>query len=271
MVFTAIVVARSSMRRRRRTGPAAPRRGLLSRLRTPGGRTLLLVIGLLLPPAQSAQALDLYYARAIGQEYSPEPPPTAPAPERDPPPAADTELPALGAGAEERRPRGEMSLWSKVLIGVVLVAAVAALGNGDGGSAQVNATPGNAPEPAPPAGPAEGGGAGPGAGDSGPGSGAGDTGRAAPVQDGGASPGPGSGPAAPGEMPAPMQMAGPGPGGPPEGAPGADNRGGFDFELGDNRVRVDPENGRVEFQRGDGRERDGGPGRGRGRGRGGGD
>lgn len=94
----------------------------------------LLCLALLLPAGQIVHAVDIYYARAIGDEYLPErtaPAPSAPnsATERPLP-----ELPGLGARAEATAPpKQEMSLWSKVLIGAVLVTAIAALGNNGGG------------------------------------------------------------------------------------------------------------------------------------------
>lgn len=88
---------------------------------------LALILGLL--PLAAAEAVDIYHARAIGQEYLPEPPPaTTPAP----PGAREApELPGLGASAEPEQ-AAPPSLWKKVLIGTLVVAAIAALGNGGG-------------------------------------------------------------------------------------------------------------------------------------------
>lgn len=133
----------------------------------------LLLGGLLfLAGALPAHAFGIYYARAIGQEYLPEAKPGG----LPPGGAAAPELPALGEGAAAKPEERQLSTWTRILIGVALVAAVAALGNGDGGSAQMNVTPGSTPAPpaAPPAG--AGGGAGeplPGAGDNGGGGGGG--------------------------------------------------------------------------------------------------
>lgn len=133
---------RTSARARRRTPRPAtetqPQRVGLSRR-----RSALLLIALLLPAAQTARAVEIYYARAIGQEYLPEERPPAGMPESGQPRSSG--LPALGDGGREPAVP-EMSVWSKLLIGVALVAAVAALGNGDGGSAQVGITPGDAPD-----------------------------------------------------------------------------------------------------------------------------
>ncbi|HEY8554015.1 MAG TPA: hypothetical protein VIL43_05700, partial [Burkholderiales bacterium] len=87
----------------------------------------------LLPPA-TAEAVDIHYARAIGQEYQPEPPPaTAPIPrETD----GTAELPGLGSTAERER-AAPPSLWKRVLIGTLVVAAIAALGNGGGSAVSV--------------------------------------------------------------------------------------------------------------------------------------
>lgn len=119
------------------------RRQPLTRL--PGRLALLLAAALLLPGVQSAQAVDIYYARAIGQEYLPEARPPAGLPESST--SSSPDLPGLGdRAAPEEAPR-PMSIWSKVLIGVVLVAAVAALGDGDGGAAQLNVSPGGSTDP----------------------------------------------------------------------------------------------------------------------------
>lgn len=120
---------------------------------------ILLAFALVLPLVPTAHAVDIYYARAIGQEYLPEPrsrsaPPPAPVESRPAP-----ELPGLGASESEAPRERERSLWSKVLIGTVLVAAIAALGDRGGGSAEVTVGTSGAPPPDP--------------GNSGPGNGAG--------------------------------------------------------------------------------------------------
>lgn len=126
------------------------------RTRTQGFCAVTIAIALTLPVAQTVHAVDIYYARAIGQEYLPEPePPKAPS-ERGPPQApspnesTSPELPALGAReAETPAPAQPRSLWSRVLIGTLVVAAIAALGNrgGGGGSAGVTVGTGSAPPP----------------------------------------------------------------------------------------------------------------------------
>lgn len=131
--------------------------------------------------AQTAHAVDIHYAGAIGQDFLPEPPRTAPAspgqtmPPRAEPQAGVPELPGLGARTAEKA--APMATWTKVLIGVAVVGAMAALSNkGGGGSGEATVTtdgssntggastppPASAPPPVvaptPPAPPAGGGG-----------------------------------------------------------------------------------------------------------------
>lgn len=116
-------------------------------------RFAVVVCALFIPVAQTAQAVDVYYARAIGQDFLPEaPPPAAPSNNpREPEKAAPAPaLPSLGTSAEAQpTAAGGTSLWTKVIVGVVVVGAIAALGkNGGGGSGDV-AVGGAAPAPPP--------------------------------------------------------------------------------------------------------------------------
>jgi hypothetical protein len=112
----------------RRNTSDAQRRPRLQRHRA---LSSLLVLGLTLPLVQTAQAVEIYYARAIGHEFLPESVPATPAPKRNQP---APELPGLGAAPESTKPVGkEMSTLSKVLIGVLVVGTIAALGNRGGG------------------------------------------------------------------------------------------------------------------------------------------
>lgn len=144
-----------------RSGRRHARRPTLAR----AAISLVLSIALFLPCAPPAHALELYYARAIGQEYLPEARPGG-LPQGDA--AAAPDLPALGDRPSAEPERGEMSVWTKLLIGVALVAAVAALGDGDGGAAQMSVAPGGNPDPGPSGAPAAGGGTGGGGGGAGP-------------------------------------------------------------------------------------------------------
>jgi hypothetical protein len=131
---------------------------------------------------QKVHAVDIYYARAIGQEYLPTPVPATP-PANSPGAPNGTkkqtlpDLPGLGTKAEEKEAPREMGMWTKVLIGVVVVGAIAALGNKGGDGGEVGASTGSAPPPPPPdtggAGSNPGGGSGSGGGGSGGGGGIG--------------------------------------------------------------------------------------------------
>lgn len=129
---------------------------------------VIIATALALPAAQTAHAVDIYYARAIGQEYLPESAPGQPQRNGE---RAQPALPALGAPAEEDpAPEEGMGLWSKVLIGTLVVAAIAALGNrGGGGSAGVGVGTGGVPAP-------DSGNSGPGGGSGGGSDGGGDSG-----------------------------------------------------------------------------------------------
>ncbi len=109
---------------------------------------------LCLPLAQSAQAVEIYYARAIGQDFLPDTTTPAPPPAsaKEAPKPAAPELPALGTTTDAKAATtGETSLWTKILVGVVVVGAIAALGNrGGGGSDDVNASTAPAPAPSSP-------------------------------------------------------------------------------------------------------------------------
>lgn len=139
--------------RRGRTENVSPRKNPRGARRV--GHVLLALV-LALQPLPAAQAVDVYYARAIGQEFLPEPSPrtdSAQTPQQQTP-----ELPGLGARAEEKpAASGGMSTWKKVLIGVVIVGAIAAIGNsGGGGSGEVSAdlaggSPSGSPAPSAPA------------------------------------------------------------------------------------------------------------------------
>lgn len=107
-------------------------------------RPLLLALALTLPSAQTAQAVEIYYARAIGHDFQPEP-----APAGTPASKPAQELPALGSRPEEKAAASTgTSTWSKILIGVVVVGAIAALANkgGGGGEASVNTGGGSTPD-----------------------------------------------------------------------------------------------------------------------------
>lgn len=100
---------------------------------------IVLVVAFTLPAAQIAHSSEIYFARAIGHEFLPEPQPKA-APAAKP--QAAPELPGLGTAAEAEADTsensGKMGTWSKVLVGVLVVGAIAALGsNGGGGEASV--------------------------------------------------------------------------------------------------------------------------------------
>ena len=102
----------------------------------------VLCVALTVIATQPAYAADFYLARAIGQEYLPEEEPAAPktAPETNGQRPAP-ELPGLGSREETREPSKEgMSTWSKVLIGAVVVGAIAALGSNGGGGSSAPAT-----------------------------------------------------------------------------------------------------------------------------------
>lgn len=97
----------------------------------------LLVPALLLPLAQTAQAVEIYYARAIGHDFLPDTAPSGSTPAKEGP-ARQSELPGLGTQAEPTSQAAAagagMSTWSKVLIGAVVVGAIAALANKGGGN-----------------------------------------------------------------------------------------------------------------------------------------
>ena len=112
-------------------------------------RAATILLALSLPLAQTVYAVDIYYARAIGQEYLPERTPPAPTPPANQPQETLPDLPGLGERTTENAaPKEGMGMWTKVLIGTVLVAAIAALGNnGGGGSAGVSVGTGDTPPP----------------------------------------------------------------------------------------------------------------------------
>lgn len=97
---------------------------------------VLLVPALLLPLAQTAQAVEIYYARAIGHDFLPDAAPSTPTPSK-PGQAPKQDLPGLGTQPETNSQAAAagagMSTWSKVLIGAVVVGAIAALANKGGG------------------------------------------------------------------------------------------------------------------------------------------
>lgn len=113
-------------------------------------RPLLLALALTLPSAQTAQAVEIYYARAIGHEFLPEPTRTPPPPATAPDAKPAQDLPGLGSQPEEKAaPSAGTSTWSKILIGVVVVGAIAALANkggGGGGEVSVNTSGGSTPD-----------------------------------------------------------------------------------------------------------------------------
>lgn len=109
-----------------------------------------LCLCLAVPLAQTATAAEIY-ARAIGDEYLPAKPPASAPPQTETKSVPD--LPALGTGQTTPARAEGMSVWSKVLIGVVVVGAIAALG-GHGGGGEGNVTmggsaPSSSPAPAP--------------------------------------------------------------------------------------------------------------------------
>lgn len=100
----------------------------------------LALLAFLAPMAQTAHGVDIHYAGAIGQDFLPEPSRAGPAQVPATPPRAQpqprTELPGLGTRAEEKA-AAPMGTWTKVLIGVAVVGAMAALSNkGGGGSGE---------------------------------------------------------------------------------------------------------------------------------------
>ncbi|BAU50313.1 hypothetical protein SVA_3779 [Sulfurifustis variabilis] len=111
-------------------------------------RTLCVALAsvLALPLGPTAHAIDLY-ARAIGDPYSyqperappPEPVPAAPAP------AAEESLPALGGEEATGASPAESGGWSwgRVLVGIAVVGAMAALASKSGGGGQVNVDSGS--------------------------------------------------------------------------------------------------------------------------------
>lgn len=98
---------------------------------------VLLVPALLLPLVQTAQAVDIYYARAIGHDFLPDTAPSKSSAPANPGQARQPELPGLGTQTETTPTAAAagagMSTWSKVLIGAVVVGAIAALANKGGG------------------------------------------------------------------------------------------------------------------------------------------
>lgn len=133
--------------------------------------------GVLALPLAPARALDLY-ARAIGDPYAypPEPAPRTPDPSAPGAPAISAPeahaLPGLGSeepAAPSATPGGGWS-WGRVLLGIAVVGAMAALASkGGGGEVTVNSS-GSAPPPS-------------GAGDTGSGGGSIGTGPLPPVLD----------------------------------------------------------------------------------------
>lgn len=114
--------------------------------------TLVVCTALLISAMQTAHAVDMY-ARAIGEPYSlPSP---APAPNQTAPAAPSTsELPGLGTTAPDvpETPAPQKEGWSfkKILIGVAVVGAMAALAKGSsGGGSNDQAGGGSGPSPPP--------------------------------------------------------------------------------------------------------------------------
>lgn len=126
----------------------AKRYGLWIKWRCGFPSALLSLLAIFSPSAQTAQAVDLHYAGAIGQDFLPEPsrPDARPAPDRTTPPPVQSQshapdLPALGTSpSTEKATATGMSIWTKLLIGVAVVGTMAALGNkgGGGGEATVS-------------------------------------------------------------------------------------------------------------------------------------
>src|SRR5581483_8578347 len=114
--------------------------------------TMVVCTALLIPAMQTAYAVDMY-ARAIGEPYSlPSP---APAPNQTPPPAPGaSELPGLGTTApdvpETAAPQKQGWSFKKILIGIAVVGAMAALAKGSGGGSsndQAGSESGASPPP----------------------------------------------------------------------------------------------------------------------------
>lgn len=173
-------------------------------------RGALLIAAFSLPVSHTALAVDIHYARAIGDTYEYRPPapgtpdpappasdssrePGAPPPERTDPVRGEA-LPGLGTEASAPAAEEGARTWPRVLIGVLIVGAMAALaskGGGGEGEVQVNTgvdLGGGAPSPPTPPPTSSGGNAPP----SGDGGGAGSP-SAPPSSGGGTTSGGGSG------------------------------------------------------------------------------
>lgn len=189
-------------------------------------RASIVSLVLTIPLAQTVQAMELLYTRAIGEEYMlpPPRPQSGPAPEsakaqpelpalgtaerRESPPVSDDvharaigqefmhqspqntgavppadikrsapELPALGTNTVREEPPSEgFGKWSKVLIGIAVVGAIAALGGGKGGSSGTTSSDSGGSSTPPPSGGSGGGSSGGGSSGGGSGSGGGGSG-----------------------------------------------------------------------------------------------
>lgn len=114
--------ARTTLQRNRLFG-LTPRKRVVS--------ALALFLCLAVPLSQLAEAAEMY-ARAIGDDYLPAKP--SPMMPRQSEAKSVPDLPALGASAPTTASSQGMSTWSKVLVGVVLVGAIAALGSHGAGA-----------------------------------------------------------------------------------------------------------------------------------------
>lgn len=119
----------------------------------------ILLLGLVVPFTQSAQATEIHYARAIGHEFLPEPAPRKTPAETPSTKPTKPDLPGLGESTQPQSSSQEttgtskgMTTWGKVLVGALVVGAIAALGNRGGGgggddSGSTAANPGSTPPP----------------------------------------------------------------------------------------------------------------------------
>lgn len=107
--------------------------------RLPLVRRALLIVAVALPFSQTAIAVDIYYARAIGDAYGYRPPPasegnatSAPADARDP------ALPGLGTESPAASGAQGSSIWSRILVGALIIGGMAALAS-SGADGEVSA------------------------------------------------------------------------------------------------------------------------------------
>lgn len=119
-------------------------------------RRALFVAVFSLPFSTTATAVEIHYARAIGDSY--EYPPLS-APERAARPVSnpDPVLPGLGTEAPPPAAAESGRSWSRILVGALVVGAIAALAKGGGGGeAEVQVDVGGSTPPAAPPAPSPG-------------------------------------------------------------------------------------------------------------------